>query len=205
MMPETYQVVAGDCLSSIAAIHGHFWETLWNHAENGALKSRRKDPNVLLPGDTVFIPDRRVREADKADSKRHRFRRKGVPARFKLQVLLDDQPQSGKKYELEVDGRVLKGSLDGQGMLDVALPPGARRGELRVGDGSEMEVFELEFGQIDPIDTDSGVAGRLADLGYSVEPDLAEGVREFQTKNGLSVTGVVDQATRDKLKKAFGL
>ena len=69
----------------------------------------------LLPGDRVIIPDIRMREVDKGDSKRHRFRRKGVPARFKLQVLRDDKPQSGKKYELDIEGHLLKGTLDGQG------------------------------------------------------------------------------------------
>ena len=63
-MAENYQVKQGDCISSIAFEKGFFPDTIWNHPENENLKELRKDPSVLLPGDSVYIPDKRLRNLD---------------------------------------------------------------------------------------------------------------------------------------------
>ena len=60
MMPE-HMVVAGDCILSIAEENGFQWKTIWNHAANSKLKADRGDPNVLFPGDVVFVPDKRLK------------------------------------------------------------------------------------------------------------------------------------------------
>ena len=57
-MAISYQVKEGDCLSSIAFEQGFFPDTIWNHSNNAVLKEKRKDPNVLMQGDVVFVPDR---------------------------------------------------------------------------------------------------------------------------------------------------
>ncbi|MGB9698788.1 MAG: LysM peptidoglycan-binding domain-containing protein [Thermodesulfobacteriota bacterium] len=55
-MPE-YTVKQGDCLSSIGEKYGIFWEKIWNQPKNDKLKEKRKNPNILYPGDVIFIPD----------------------------------------------------------------------------------------------------------------------------------------------------
>lgn len=32
------------------------WQSIWNNAANAALKSRRKDPKQIQPGDRIFVP-----------------------------------------------------------------------------------------------------------------------------------------------------
>lgn len=86
-MPIDYEIAPGDCINSVALRHGFFPDTLWNHGSNAELKERRKDPNVLMTGDKLFIPDIKIKEVDKATEKRHRFRRKGVPAKLHLRFL----------------------------------------------------------------------------------------------------------------------
>lgn len=82
-----YVVQSGDCMSSIAITHGHFWETLWNDPANAALKKARGNPNILLPGDRVTIPPLRPKAEPRANNARHRFVKKGVPTKFRLRLV----------------------------------------------------------------------------------------------------------------------
>lgn len=95
-MAEDYKVKDGDCLSSIAFSKGFFWETLWNHGDNSSLKSKRKDPNVLNPGDVVHIPDLTLNEESCATEAEHKFKLKGVPAKLKIKLL---RPKPAKENE----------------------------------------------------------------------------------------------------------
>lgn len=203
-MPIEYTVVEGDCISSIGFRFGFFPDTLWKHAENANLRQLRANPHSLLPGDVVFVPDLRIREEACAAEQKHRFRRKGVPAKLKLRLMLDDQPRQNVKYDFECGSIRKQGNADGDGWIEVDIPPHEPVAKLRVGEGDTAETYELALGNVPPIDTDGGVEARLRNLGYGLDEGLAAAVSAFQTKNGLSATGAVDAATRDKLKTAFG-
>jgi Putative peptidoglycan binding domain/LysM domain len=203
-MTTPYKVKAGDCLSSIAYEQGFFPDTLWNHPDNSELKQNRKDPNVLMPGDVVSIPDKALKEASKPAGQKHRFKKKGVPAKLKVCLMKKGKPRKNEKFRLIIDGIPVEGTTDGKGFVEKPLPPNARQGKLIVGEGANKEVYLLQFGQVDPIDTDTGVAGRLQNLGYSVGEDLAGALRKFQANNKLEVTGTINDATRNKLKENFG-
>jgi Putative peptidoglycan binding domain len=95
-MPE-HIVKDGDCIDSIAAEHGFFPDTIWNHPDNSDLKQLRKDPNILLAGDKVMIPELQIKEVWKADRARHRFKRKGVPARLRLRFMKPKEPEPPKE------------------------------------------------------------------------------------------------------------
>ena len=56
-MAKVHTIARGECLSSVAYAHQHFWQTLWEHPQNAALRERRGNPHVLYEGDSVFIPD----------------------------------------------------------------------------------------------------------------------------------------------------
>lgn len=92
-MAIDHTVRDGDCFDSIAMQHGFFPDTLWNHASNDALREERQDPNVLLPGDIVHIPDLTLGEESGATEKLHRFRRKGVPARLRMVFMRPKKPE----------------------------------------------------------------------------------------------------------------
>ncbi len=93
-MPE-YKVKQGDCISSIATRHGLFWEKVWNHPKNARLKEQRKDPNILYPGDTLFVPEKEKKEESGATEQKHRFKKKGTPAKLRLRVMEEEPPPQG--------------------------------------------------------------------------------------------------------------
>lgn len=42
-------------LSGIAGHYGKSWQTVWNDSKNAGLRARRKSPNKIQPGDTVYV------------------------------------------------------------------------------------------------------------------------------------------------------
>ncbi|MBN1766859.1 MAG: LysM peptidoglycan-binding domain-containing protein [Sedimentisphaerales bacterium] len=204
-MPTQHTVKQGECITSIADKYGLFWETVWNHAENAELKQQRQDPNILQPGDVIHIPDKEVKEEDCATEQKHRFRKKGIPAKLKVRIMADNEPLPDKPYSLYIDDRlVCEGTTDGDGFIEASIPPNAREGEIRVGEGDNRLIFPVSLGTVNPIDTDEGVAGRLHDLGYPADEDIQAAIQGFQQDNDLEPTGEMNDETRDKLREVFG-
>jgi len=203
-MPVQHQVKQGECILSIAVEHGLFWETLWNHPDNSELKSKRKNPNELLPGDAVVIPDKEIKRESCGADQHHKFVKKGVPAKVRLKITRDDKPRANQPFTINIDGKYTSGQTDGDGMIEVAIPPNAVRGELKVGEGNDEEGYQFLFGTVDPIDTENGVKGRLRSLGYDDSMNYADLLKEFQQKEGLSASGQLDANTKAKLEERFG-
>ena len=91
-MSIDYEIQQGDSVDSVAFEHGFFAVTLWNHPANAALKRERKHRNVLFPQDRLVIPDKRPDPKECSTDQRHVFRRRGVPSKYRLQVLREGLP-----------------------------------------------------------------------------------------------------------------
>ena len=205
-MAIDYQVRQGDCISSIAFEHGFFGDTLWNHPNNAELKKKRQNPNVLLPGDVVFIPDKRLKEVSEPTNNVHKFRVKNTPEIFRLRLLVDGAPRAREPYELEIGELKLTGTTDTEGWLRQSIPPDARRGMLTLNEGAE--TYHLQFGSLDPDDEISGAQGRLRNLGYyggalegRLSDELANAVRRYQAAKNLQADGTLTSATRTALQQ----
>lgn len=184
---------------------GHYWKTIWNDSANSDLRTKRKDPNVLAAGDVVHIPEIVEKLESGATEKRHRFRRKGVPVKFRIQMLHLGKPRKFEDYRLEIDGQLKKGKTDGDGWIEVAIPPDAQQGRLIMAD----EEYQLDMGHLDPADSIKGAQQRLRNLGLyggpidGKESDLTTGALTlFQRELGLETSGKLDSATQDALRKA---
>ena len=205
----TYTANQGDCISSIAENFGFYWKTIWDHPENTTLKARRKDPNVLLEGDRIFIPDLRVMEVPAATDQVHRFVRKGVPAKVRLRLLdFQQNPRAGLPYTANVDGRYSEGETDSTGLLEIPAPPNAKTLKLIVTEGQRSEEYTIALGRVDPIEETTGIQQRLRNLGFPC-PDTdaeqtASALRAFQKEMNLAVTGELDSATRERLLSTHG-
>jgi hypothetical protein len=207
---EEYVVEPGDCMSSIAESRGFWWSTLWELGENRELRESRGDPNVLQPRDVVFIPALREMVAEAETEAQHRYRRRGVPAKFRLKLLFAGKPRAKLKYGLKIEGVIHSGETGEDGMLEVPLSPKARSGRLTLYTEHGEEHYDLKFGGIDPITSVRGVQRRLVNLGIgcpsSGEMDEGTGgaIRSFRSKFGLEDSEGVDDAFRAKLLDVHG-
>lgn len=207
-MPVTHTVEEGDSVLSLSERHGLFALTIWNHGANAELRQRRSDMNILMPGDVVFIPDLRRKFEKRPTGKKHRFRRKGLPAIFRLQLFNMNEAIAGQAYRFIVNGTETKGTTDDKGILKEFIPASATEGEIKFGEGEGEVTLKLQFGYLDPLNEISGVQHRLTNLGYDCGPEpgtLDEATKlallDFQRDNQLPLTGEPDDATKAKLEE----
>lgn len=214
-MPR-YTVQQGDTLSKIAeSFRLASWRRIYDHPENAEFRKRRPNPDLLYPGDVVFVPERQERTETAPTDQRNRYvcrRQKQV-----LRLAVEDmnaQRLAKQPYELDVDGERSRGTTDGNGMIEREIPVGARKGKLKVSDYR----WDLQIGHLNPMEEDtpdggvSGAQGRLRNLGYPVGPvdgicgpKTEVAVRFFQADENLPVTGQLDDTTRKKLLQVHGI
>jgi hypothetical protein len=207
-----YVVQSGDCLSSIAERHGHFWQTLWELPANATLRRVRGDPNVLLPGDRLTIPPIHTETRTCATGRRHTFRRRGVPAYLRLQFCVGGRPRARAPYALTVDGRAYApADLDAEGRLVVAVPCDARLATIVVGTAPDAETYTVQLGVLDPVTELTGIQARLNNLGFDCGPvdgrpgpQTEAALRAFRHAQGLPEDGGADAAARARLLELHG-
>jgi hypothetical protein len=215
-MEDYYTVIQGDHLSKIAKDNGFTdYNIIWNHPNNSDLKKQRQNPNILLPGDQLFIPDMEQKQESGATDKKHTF---VVDKKtLKLRLVLEDfyeKPIAGAQCALLVNGQVYQLTTDGNGKLEQEIPLDAKEGTLIIrGDQTPFanEVLPIRIGHLDPVEEISGQVGRLNNLGYSAgkidgsdEEEFSSAVQEFQCDNGLTVDGICGSQTQAKLKQVCG-
>ena len=216
-MSSYYTVEQGDCLSSIAESFDFAdWQTIYNDPNNAELRNLRPNPNVLYPGDTVYIPDKRLKQVDCSVDRKHQFVIKR--AKTWLRVLIRDGqqvPAAGCKYHLDIDGiSHSNGKLGTNGMLAVKIPAKSKSGVLTVWFDDEAPVgnsWKLRLGHLDPVQEMTGIQARLNNLGYPcgavdgiIGPLTRAAICSFQTDNSLKVDGIPGSITQAKLKELHG-
>lgn len=206
---ENYEVQQGDCLSSLAFEYGLMVESIWQHPNNAQLKQRRKDPNLLLPGDIVFIPDKRLKSVERPSNDVHKFRCKNAPEKLRLQLFIEEKPRAYEEYKLEIENLKFSGKTDSQGRLEQSIPPNAKTGKLLLANGTE--IYQLQLGHLNPSDEITGAQGRLWNLGLYFGPidgimsdELEEAIQEYQFTKNIEPDGKLNPATTSALKQDYG-
>jgi len=205
-MPIRHEIKQGESVISLSEKHGLFVETIWNHPDNTKLKEKRRDMNILMPGDILVIPDKRLKEVRRATNNVHKFIRKGVPALFRLQLFDIEEPRANQEYSLEIDGKTYSGKTDSRGVLEKNIPTDSKKGVLVI--GPKEYRLEINFGYLDPINEIAGVKKRLNNMGYDCgEPNnkldekLSIELKRFQKRFDLEPTGEADSPTLEKLEE----
>jgi hypothetical protein len=205
-MPLRHVIKQGESVISLSELHGLFADTIWNDPANAGLKEKRKDMNVLMPGDVLVIPDKRPKEVRRATNNVHKFQRKGIPAILRLQLFEIEEPRANQKFTLEVDGQTFQGQTDSRGVLEQAIPANSKKGVLIV--GPDELCLKLDFGYLDPINEISGVKKRLTNMGYDcgaptneMTDELRNQLKLFQKRFELEETGEISAQTLQKLEE----
>jgi hypothetical protein len=209
-MPS-YTVQQGDHLSKIAKSNGfRDYRTIWDDPQNAALKAARANPDVLLPGDVLYIPAPTQKAETRPTENTHVF--KLTAPKLMLRLVLrdfDNQPLPGTKCELEVEGQKYALTTNSKGQIEQSITATAETAGLTV-PSLDMK-WQVKIGHLDPHDADTGWRQRLINLGYYPKPladrddaQLRTWLEEFQCDQKLPVTGQLDAATKAKLKEEHG-
>lgn len=209
-----YLVRPGDYLSKIASEHGIAdWHALYNHPSNAEFRRLRPNPNLIYPGDELFIPDPAGKSAPAPTGGPTRFRAHRASNTLQVKLLdFEGNPLASQTGTLVVDGASRAVTTDGSGQLNETIPPHVTTAKLTI-NGIEIT---FEVGRLNPMDdTDddgvSGVQGRLSNLGYysgPIDGDLSDetraAIRGFQRKHDLVESGYVDRPLKDTLRRQYG-
>ncbi len=218
-MSREHIVTQGEHLSSIAQRYGFAdYRALYNHPENAELKRNRPDPNVILPGDRVVIPDPRERFVSRPTTQTHRFKLRRPQVRIRLTLTNGNgETIANAPYTLAVGATTLEGTTSGTGGVEQMVEADVSEVLLTVWPGGRKSVEEpqltwtLMVGHLDPVETLSGIQARLWNLGYDpgpidgiVGPRTERAIRAFQRRHDLAEDGAVSPRLQRKLKEVYG-
>lgn len=208
-MSSNYTARKGEHVAGIAEQHGfRLFRTVWDHPGNDALKQRRQNPNTLLEGDVVFIPDKDRGLQSAASGRLTTFVIQSETLMLRVVALMVDRtPVAGMDWSLEHDAGSASNVTTTDGLAEAPIPKSAKHGTLTV----DAEPTELDIGALDPIEESSGCQQRLINLGYLQGPvgaaddqELRSAIEEFECDSSLTLTGICDGATREELLRVHG-
>jgi Putative peptidoglycan binding domain len=208
-------VKQGEHLSQIAELYGfRDYRTVWNDPANAQLRANRANPNVLMPGDVVHVPDRLRKQESVSTDHTHRFTLSG--RRLMLRLALRDfgnEPLANAKCVITIAGVAKELNTNAKGHVEMPIAADVTEATVAFDDPSlpfDLSV-PIRVGYLDPVAERSGQRARLSNLGYITRPldkvdesYFAAVVQEFQCDFGLKVTGVCDSPTQIKLKDVHG-
>jgi len=139
MADKIIKVGEGDCISSIAFNNGVMeWKKLYDYQEQ-KFKDSRKNPNSLVVGDQIKIPQgKELSDSKSTGSKVKITVAKAKTVRLRL-VLIDREgkPIIDKPYTLkwavgDLSWGTKLGKTDAQGLIEADIPPNSRVAELNL-------------------------------------------------------------------------
>src|SRR6476620_7084509 len=168
-MATSHKIKQGEHISRVARLYGfRDYRSIWDHPANAALKKKRVDPHVLLPGDELHIPDKQLKSESRPLYESHTFRVVKPMLKLRLAVRdLDNVPVANAACELDIEGNTFKLITNADGIIEHDIAPTDENGRLRV-PALDIDV-PIKIGHLDPDDEDTGWHARLANLGYCDE------------------------------------
>ena len=217
-MTQQHTVAQGETLLRIAKQYGYQTsKALYNHPSNAEFKALRPDPNLIYPGDKITIPPKKEKFIPLRTNSINSFVVQNEKEYFRLQVSYDDGDDiTGKRVVLNIGSQTIDTVLQSDGLIEVELNNNdALTGNvdlyLKAGETTPTKSFAVQIGNLDPIDTLSGVQGRCNSLGFDCGKvdgingaKTKAGVKGFQFVHGLEVDAIAGKKTKAKLKQVYG-
>ncbi|WP_437672889.1 peptidoglycan-binding protein [Sorangium sp. So ce131] len=197
----------GDHIRKLAFRYGIDAETLWKHERNQEISGRRKNMDLLLPGDVLHVPAEPAPALDIAAGTMNRYKAKVPTVHVKLHLESAMRSLGGQRFEVHgvnEGGEPALGTTTAEGEAAFDVPVLVREVELRLPDAGL--VIPVLVGDLDPIDEPSGVTQRLRNLGLlppagdASAEDITLALMAFQRDEGLPATGALDDETRRALE-----
>jgi hypothetical protein len=183
---------------------------------NEELRARRRDdPDLLAPGDPVFLPDPEPKSIEAPAGAVLRIVVHLPRERLSLRLTEDEgRPLRDHRYRLVHGLTVHEGDADSPIELDGPFEEKTLALTLLDGSGAVVEELTLLLAGLPPCcDERDGLAGiqaRLSNLGFAPGPvdgvpgpQTLAAIRSFQALQGLPVTGLPDDV-REPLRKEHG-
>lgn len=209
-----YVIRQGDYLTRLAHDLGFDADAVWNHGDNREVRDR-SEREILAPGDVLRVPEPARDEHDLRANTTNTYRAR-VPW-VRISIALADEAGALANARCVIEGisaRTEEHQTDGDGVLSFRVPLTVR--EVRVSVPALHLSFPVGIAHLDPMTTPSGVRTRLRHLGYYRaapsarsderwdEPALVAAITLFQRAQRLDPTGVMNDDTRDALRRVHG-
>jgi hypothetical protein len=213
-MPS-HTVQQGESIDSIARQHKVRADAIWDAPENRELRERRRhDARVLFENDEVFIPVVEPKRVAASTGRYHEFVHavRLAPVRIRFTSASGATRNVPCKVTADSHGEEFDAFVESDGILRLEVPPETTQLDVRLWPDTAAErAYCFKLRHLDPVDEIRGVQQRLNNLGFRCgEPDgslndpTRAAIRSYQRSHGLEVSGEVDAATTDSLRRNHG-
>jgi hypothetical protein len=220
-MPSTpYVVRSGEYLTGIALSFGTTVAAILSDPANAGLRTSRPNPEILAPGDVVYIPACERKWLRVKVGATNRFACSVPKVTVQVVLLGQDRKPLANKSVTTVPPSDVPLTTDGSGLLTCAVAVTVKVLEAAI-DGTTLR-FRIRVGNLDPVDTDTGLASRLRHLGHGGDEDehimarewlsgssaelrahaLTRSIASFQRANGQEADGQADDSLRSSILSA---
>jgi hypothetical protein len=222
MATEPYVIRPGDYLTAIAYFRRVDVAAIWKDPSNATLRDLRDNPEMLAPGDVLYVPSVKPKWLPVNVGENNKF----VATLWKVTVQVafkdsEGQPFANKTVRLQPKFTSEDPTTDGDGTLKIQVPVSIRFIDATIVDA--QVTFRIRIGHLDPHDVDSGTLSRLRQLGYVADEThliatdrpylrefeangttLSRAVASFQAERGQEVSGSLDDDLRGRIRQEYG-
>jgi hypothetical protein len=165
---EPYVVRENDYLAKIAFKFGFDADSVWNDPSNDDLRTLRPNPNLLFPGDVLYIPDQDDPPVTHSlvTGSTNAFTAPDSPTVTVTQTFVgaDSSVYASRAFAVTELEDLTGLTTDGDGTATFPVPVSLDRVTIVFTDSGES--WQLLMGGMDPIGTLSGMFKRLQNLNY---------------------------------------